>query len=490
MRVITFGTPALIQDGAEISLHNKHLSLLVFLLVETEPHRADFLRELLWRGVDSAAVSLSKALKVVRELVGESSLPPYSKSIRLREKPPMDALRLLEARRRADLRPEALNSYTGPFLSGFVLGSDEQGYAEWNRWVELQRERFERVFLELSSEEAKDRIARKEWERARDVLQRALDRVSSWKEGEKLLAEVVCGREADRAKGRTEPYSPEQLVAGGRPEQPHRQVEEPEPPMAPGENLLKDRRPDELPPDKAGMRSRLLVPALALVLFFASAEMWVQIRASVLRRGTELRQPLNGENVRAPDGATYLVMNRTLYRYPDAETLKACTGGHLSVVRAVDRLPPWRRIVLPSRKTHPWMSGSAPIASDDLRDLTDYALVGCVLAGIPDPLTFQVIFGHRDWDRLIRVPDSIIDNVLPQAAAASAYPLLPAGTLIRGSGNEIRWVVYPGGALGVKNHDILKSHCRDAREVLMVSEHEFGFYLKQADLHQASSACR
>lgn len=483
----TFGRPALLEGGEEISLQNKHLALLVFLSIESEPHSAELLRDLLWSGLDSAPVALAKALGAVRTHAGEDALPRYAKSIWLRRKLPCDALALLEARRRKELRPRALRAYEAPFLAGFSLGADGPPVAEWNRWAGQQRERFERLFLELSAEEAKDLIDRRALDEAEEVLRYAGDRVARpWEEGETLAAEVRRGRERLRAE--RERLEALRLAAEhARAEQPRAEAAE----RAAGDTEERARDvpwpagPAHVPAPK--VRGRRFLPWMAVALAACLALLWIASSRS-RDQSARFRQPRSGESITAPGEAAFLVLHRTLYQYPDEETLRACTGGHPSVVRRVASLPSWRRVMLPSVRRHPWMAGGVPIASDNRQDLTDYVVVGCVLGGVPDPQVFHRIFGHQNWDLLVRVPDSLIKEVLPQVLAGP-YPLLPAGTLIRGSGDEIRWIVFQGGSLGVADRGVLKSHCRSEDEVVTVGDEEFGFYLEHAELQRAETDC-
>jgi hypothetical protein len=115
-------------------------------------------------------------------------------------------------------------------------------------------------------------------------------------------------------------------------------------------------------------------------------------------------------------------------------------------------------------------------------------VVGCVRSGIPDPATYEALFGDQNWGRLVTVPDAALKS-LPDGPAARAFRLRKAGTLIRGTGPEVRWVTYHGGALGIASEAVLTSHCRSSAEVVSVTDAEFTSYLPQATLQAATTSC-
>jgi hypothetical protein len=197
--------------------------------------------------------------------------------------------------------------------------------------------------------------------------------------------------------------------------------------------------------------------------------------------------PANGENIQVSgQPAVFLAFNNVLYEYPDQATLDACTGNRRSVVRQVSQLPAWTRQALPSAQTYPWLNGAAPVKSPE--DGTIYIVPGCVRSGIPDPATYQALFGDQDWGRVVSVPDAVLKS-LPGGPVARPYRLKGAGTLIIGTGPEVRWVTYHGGSLAIPSGAVMASHCRSSAEVLGVTDAEFTFHASQAVLHTATSSC-
>lgn len=196
-RVITFGKPELQVEGRPRSLENRHFALLAYLIVETwgkETHSHDDLRNLLWPGVDKSSTVVSGALTSLREAlgsdVGSAVFPQYRRYVGVMTPLSCDATDLLLAQRRRAGRTAALASYRGPFLLGLELGTGEEGYERWHRWLYEQRSRFERIFLDLSRDEAEDLIEGKDWGSAATVVERALRLVPTWSEAQTLLAKV------------------------------------------------------------------------------------------------------------------------------------------------------------------------------------------------------------------------------------------------------------------------------------------------------------
>jgi hypothetical protein len=198
----------------------------------------------------------------------------------------------------------------------------------------------------------------------------------------------------------------------------------------------------------------------------------------------------HGENVRERGGTeVYLAFAETLYAYPDAETLHACTRRRTPPVREVGRLPPWPHRRLPSARVHPWIGDTVPLIADDRRDRTAYVGVGCILGGIPDPPTLDSIFGPGALKRLVVVPKAVILS-MPRDVIAYGQPVRPAGMLIRSPAGLVRWITYHGGALAVADSAVLASHCRTPGEAVDVTEREFRYYHPFAMLHRGNADCR
>ncbi|HEX6373102.1 MAG TPA: bacterial transcriptional activator domain-containing protein [Longimicrobium sp.] len=198
----------------------------------------------------------------------------------------------------------------------------------------------------------------------------------------------------------------------------------------------------------------------------------------------------HGESVRER-GSTrvYLAFAETLYAYPDAETLHACTGRRTPAVRQLRSLPDWPRARLPAVRRHPWLGGTRPVVSDDPRDRTAFVAVGCILVGVPDPPTLDSIFGPGSLQGMMEVPDAVLRG-MPRAFVARGHPLRGAGTLLRAPDGTLRWITYHGGALAVADSALLAGWCRAPGEAVDVGEAEFRYYRPFARLHPAKADCR
>ncbi|HYH82780.1 MAG TPA: bacterial transcriptional activator domain-containing protein, partial [Longimicrobium sp.] len=234
---------------------------------------------------------------------------------------------------------------------------------------------------------------------------------------------------------------------------------------------------------RRGVRTAVVAPLLVAAI---GAAVWLAGSRSAGEVDTHASFG-RGEVIRAEGDATaYLSFGDTLYGFPDEATLKRCLGGWPRV-RLVRALPPHPRRTLPSVRTQPWLGGEAAVRSE-VPPATQYVVVGCVLSPIPDPPTFREIFGHGDWNRS-RSPGDRLLRRLPSIELAYAFPLRPAGALIQGPGDSIRWVTYHGGALAVRDTTVLATYCRTRDEVVRVPDPEFRYYQGHADLPPASAPC-
>jgi hypothetical protein len=158
------------------------------------------------------------------------------------------------------------------------------------------------------------------------------------------------------------------------------------------------------------------------------------------------------------------------------------------VVREASALPPWPRTRLPSALEHAWIGGQLPVVSDHPEDKTAYVAVGCILPDVPDAATLDSIFGPESLARMLEVPHSALTR-LPRAFVARGHPLRPAGTLIRGAHDRIRWITYHGGALEVTDPELLASHCRSPNEAVLVDEREYAYYRPWGTLTRGPGDC-
>jgi hypothetical protein len=151
-------------------------------------------------------------------------------------------------------------------------------------------------------------------------------------------------------------------------------------------------------------------------------------------------------------------------------------------------LPRWPQRTLASVKRHPWQGGAAPVLTDHPQYPTQYVAVGCVLAPVPDPLTFRAIFGHTDWTRSYGEADSVL-RASPQTVEANPYPVRAAGTLIRDAQERVKWIVYHGGALSASSA-ALATYCRSPADAVQVPAAEYAYYRAYAVLPPADPPCR
>jgi DNA-binding SARP family transcriptional activator len=543
----TLGAPALLAGGSDATLRRKDLALLAYLRIEAaNTHARSTLASLLWaeNTEREARHSLSQALVRLRQLLGKDAFATTRELVGWAGRLPCDAVRLEEIADGEVVRDEMLRLYAGDFMAGFSPGT---GGGDFERWLEQRRTGYRDVavrLLERCGEEAEEK---EEWEDALRFggrlveidpfresghrrIMRALHRTGErarallhYDAYEKRLADEIgldphrdtqrLAREIRESAAADEPIP--EPPARNLPVPPPEPEPEPEPtqpaePSAPDPPDSREEQspaavlvavpPPPPPPTASPEPARPHPPrrhALPVLLGAAALAglLWLGWwrTAGPPGDGPTLSgaspEPHNGESIR-PRGEdrTFLVFGRTLYEYPDRPTREACTGSGPGVVREVGGIPGWPLVRLPSVGEYPWLRGRVPLISDNRADITAHVLVGCVLAAIPSPEVFTRIFGDAGWERMEMVSDSVLRS-LPRMTVMAAYPHRPAGTLIRGSGGELKWVVFYEGALSVSDSRVLESHCRSAAEAIRVPDAEFRAYRVQAPLQQATSAC-
>lgn len=233
--------------------------------------------------------------------------------------------------------------------------------------------------------------------------------------------------------------------------------------------------------------SRMTARVLFVVILGLVIRAFAEGRMKAWRAGVQ--PPGHGENVRLRGTRqVYLAFAETLYAYPDAATLRACTRHSPPAVRQVRALPSWPRERLPSVTRHPWMRRELPVVSDHPEDRTAFVAAGCILAGVPNPPTLDSIFGPGALARMQEVPDSVLQR-MPRAFIARGQPVRPPGTLLRAPDGRLRWVTYHGGALAVGDSAVLATYCRAPRDALPVSLTEFNYYRPFARLVTSRAKC-
>jgi len=538
----TLGHPVLTGpgDAPVAGLRRKDLALLAYLCVEgPRPHSRARLAALLWgeSAERQARHSLTQALGRVQRAAGSGALVVDRESVRYTGAPACDAVWLLEGG--AELDP-LLTLYDGPFLEGFEAGFGSEEFGEWAdgrraelrnaavRWLERTGAAAEAAGdwalalrigergtqIDPVHEEAHRRVMRALLETGeRNLAMRHYQELARW-----LADEVgsepdpetreLARRIRDATAAITAPSPPlppttpmmstttvspgsaadEPPAESPAPEQPA----EPEPPAAEADEDAgggDDDPPPGVSPAFAAGSSRfagewLLAAALAVVLVGVAGTALFGVPGRV----PEL-PPGPGESIRAEQGGpVYLAYAETLWRYPDAPTLDRCLGGWPQRVRRVRSLPPWPRRELPSVATHPWQGGMVPLVTDHPQYPTQHVAVGCVLAPVPDPPTFEAIFGKRVWSESYVEADSVL-RAGPRTKEAEPFPVRPAGTLIRADGGGIKWVVYHGGALTATAR-VLATYCRAPADAISVSAAEYAYYRATAALPPADPPCR
>lgn len=538
----TLGHPALRRDDGSLAagLRRKDLALLVYLCVEGLPvHARGRLAGLLWgeSPEERARHSLTQALGRVARALRPGIVAPDKDAVRWAGGLACDAVTLLREGMESGAVDDGFAIYPGPFLEGFDAGP---GAEEFHEWADRRRAELRSAALRLldhAGEQAEEAGA---WTRALRLGERAAEIDPLWEQGHRRVMRALAARGerngALRYYQRLEAWLAEEV--GGEPDPDTRtladQVRAPEPAaaerpappspadVAPADDPFEGADPPGepaaavLPPGTeaedapaavsepparspapaeatgAGPRTaRAPSRGLALGLALAGALLMLMVSLARDREGSAPpeRPPVHGESVRLRgSGRIFLAFGETLYEFPDSSTLGVCTGWYPGVVREIRALPPWPRRVLPSVTRHTWMGGSFPVTSDDPADTVAYVPVGCILPGVPTPETLDSIFGSGARERMLQVPDSVLAR-LPRAFVARGHPLRPAGTLIRGPDNRVRWITYHGGALEVTDPNLLATHCRSPDDAVSVDEREFRYYRPWGTLGRGSAGC-
>ena len=548
----TLGHPVLTgPQGAVGGLRRKDLALLAYLCVEgTRPHSRARLAALLWGDSPEgkARHSLTQALGRVMRAAGSGALAVERDSVRATGAVACDAEWLLAG---GGLLDELLTLYDGPFLEGFEAGFGSEDFGEWAdarraelrnaavRWLEgtgaaaeaagdwplalrigergtqvdpVHEAAHRRVLRALHESGERNRALRHYQEFAR-----WLDEEVGGQPDPETLALVEHIRASTAVPTPAAPPSPD----ASRVDEPV-EAEDPAETLEPRElekpaesigtadpaqttisgNAAADPDPADRPDDgpapaapPAGPHTPRRAsrdtgsPRWAALWLLAGALTVVLVQTVAGALVGPPREPIgHGETLQAMKGGpVYLAFGETLWRYPDDATLDRCLGGWRQRIRRVRTLPDWPRRTLLSVTTHPWQGSKAAVVGDHPELPTQYVAVGCVLAPVPDPPTFRAVFGHTDWNRSDREADSLL-RASPHIAQAAAYPVRASGTLIRGAGGEVKWVVYHGGAL-VATARLLKTYCRSPAEAVRVSDAEYAYYRAFAALPPADPQC-
>jgi DNA-binding SARP family transcriptional activator len=168
LAIVSLGTLHMSLDTTPLTDFNsdKARALLTYLAVESDrAHHREHLAGLLWPEYPErrARHSLSQVLYSVRTVIGDREAPPSARYLdvtrqTLQFRPTSDywldvdtlnachdGLHQQDARSILETLEEAIALYRGPFLAGFSLG-DSPAFEEWTL---LQRERLERLAMEI-----------------------------------------------------------------------------------------------------------------------------------------------------------------------------------------------------------------------------------------------------------------------------------------------------------------------------------------------------
>jgi DNA-binding SARP family transcriptional activator len=240
---------------------------------------------------------------------------------------------------------------------------------------------------------------------------------------------------------------------------------------------------------RPGSDRRSVALWLSLLILGALLTLTMAIARERARSEPAEHPPAHGESVRLRGThRIFLAFGETLYEVPDSATLCACTGWYPDMVRQIRALPPWPQRMLPSVMDYSWIGGNVPLVSDDPADTTVFVAAGCIRPSVPNRETLDSIFGSGANAKPLTVPDSVLSR-LPQGFIARGHPLRPAGTLIRGPQNRVRWITYHGGALEVTDPSLLATHCRSVEEATTVDEREFDYYRPWGTLGRGAGGC-
>lgn len=205
IQIRLFGSPQVDLCGAPIRdlASDKFRALLAFLAANpTQPYRREVLAGLLWpeSSERAARASLRNALAKLRRALHEQPdgalLDITYHTVAFR---PCAACQLdladftaasqmhLDGAEQIAVVDGAVALYVGPFLDGFTL----PGCAEFEEWMTVQREHYQRMFLEMSDRLTDAYARRGEVTQAIDALERQLQHAPWREESHRRLMEML-----------------------------------------------------------------------------------------------------------------------------------------------------------------------------------------------------------------------------------------------------------------------------------------------------------
>lgn len=205
LRVVVDGQPLVDFDS------DKHRALLAYLTANApQTFRRETLAGLLWPDSSerAARASLRNALAQLRGRLGDSPSDPlfdityHSVGVRLGGGWWIDVVALDAAMVAAHERDtvkevleRAVDLYTGPFMAGFSL----RNCPEFEAWMTIQREHYQRCVIELLDQLADGHEARGDRQAAIDVLHRQLEHEPAREASHRRLMELltVTGRRSE-----------------------------------------------------------------------------------------------------------------------------------------------------------------------------------------------------------------------------------------------------------------------------------------------------
>lgn len=159
IEIRTLGALSVFLDGAEVEefvAQPVRTALLVHLAIEREATRESAMA-LVWPERDSgrARHALSQTLYELKRTLGEDWINAHGERLRVSERIEADAIEFATAVEEGSFE-RALALYRGPFLEGWHLKDS----AEFERWVDRQRQRLASLYREACREHAAEGLAR------------------------------------------------------------------------------------------------------------------------------------------------------------------------------------------------------------------------------------------------------------------------------------------------------------------------------------------
>jgi TolB-like protein/two-component SAPR family response regulator len=191
IEIRTLGRLGIFLDGAEVeefAAQPVRTALLVYLALEREATRESAMA-LVWPDRDSgrARHALSQTLYELKRTLGESWIKAHGERLRVAECIEADAVDFAAAVEEGSFEP-ALALYRGPFLEGWHLKDS----AEFEGWVDRQRQRLATLYREACREHATEGLARGDRTSALATARRWVEAEPLEADAQHLLIELLA----------------------------------------------------------------------------------------------------------------------------------------------------------------------------------------------------------------------------------------------------------------------------------------------------------